>query len=140
MFKEYVNKRLVKALEWVKPIDWNNWNMNKITLGIEFFPISYDGETKVAFIPTGSKDKPAGISTLTDVYILFYDPEKVGLPFYYHIDDIKVYMSENFEKISKNQGIDREYSHIGYNINFEDCISISEKTPSIVSVPSGRDS
>jgi hypothetical protein len=140
MLKKYIGKRLTKALDWVKPVDWDNWNMNKITLGIEFFPISYNGKTKIAFIPTGSKDKPAGISTLTDDFILFFDPEKVGSPFYYHIDDIKLYMSDNFDKISASQKIDRDFNHLGYEIDLRDFIASCEKTPSVVTSPSSLDS
>lgn len=131
MFEEYIIKRIRKVFDYIAPFKFADWSAKKITLAIEFYPVPYNSD-KIAFIPTGSKDMPAGISTISDVYLLFFDEEQVNSPFVYHIDVVKDYMKENLDKISERQNMDEGFNHIGYEIDLSDLISFSEMNPLVL--------
>ena len=123
-------------MEWIIPFDIENWGLNKVTVNVNFYPVEYDGENGVAFIPTGSADKPHGISLLSDdSFLLFFDPNKQGLPFVLPVSLIKNYMKDNTDKIKKSQTIDRDFAYIGYNVQMKDVISFYDESPLVVTSP-----
>jgi hypothetical protein len=139
MIKEYVEGRLLKVLDWIKPLDvLEGWRPNKMPLVIEFNPIPYRIDTAEAFIITGSKDKPAGVSTLKDDFVLFFDPKRKGTSVYCHADVLKDYIRANFKDLK--QGNSDHYQHIGYFINMKDFTSSCEKSLSVLTSPESHDS
>ena len=127
MFDRYVEIRLAKGISYLKSFDLNNWKANSTVITIEFFPIMYELATGECFIPTGSKDMPAGISTLKDDYILFYPKEKKGASFYCELNSIKEYLRHNHTKLK--QEMDDDYKTLGYRIKIRDINAFFEKTP-----------
>jgi hypothetical protein len=126
---EYVDKRIRRISEIVKPFNPELWNHGKTVISIEFFPIEYDTKDLTAFIPTGSKDKPSGIASINDAFLLFIDKDKNRSSFYYHVDLMKKYMSANPDKLSSRQESDKDFRTIGYRISLEDFTSFV-KNPS----------
>lgn len=132
MLEEYVNKRLITVEERLHPWNWDSWNLGTITIGIEFFPVPYNTNDWTAFIPTGSKDKPDGLSTVNHAFVLFFDKKRKGPQFYYDSGLIREYMSNNRDRLSKHQESNDDYSCIGYKINLKDMFISCGKSPSVV--------
>jgi len=107
--------RLIKAVEKIAD------DPQKVELNMQFFPLKVDkddeGNGKV-FIPLGTKDQPAGISTTKYKYALVFDEDFILI---FSIDVIKSYIKSNFKSLVWS--MDKWYEVMGFEIGLRGLIS-----------------
>ena len=119
-FNNYIRQRVNKSLAKIDLLKESNWILDRITVQLEFVVIEYD-ENGDAFIKTGTREKPDGISLLGDIFVMFVDKERSYNYFYIHVLDLKNYIKHNYSELKDRMSMDKKrYSIIGFNVNIKE--------------------
>lgn len=111
MFDDYVIGKIknVKSLLG-EALDPKKWEFMRATVEVRFMIVEiFDRD---AFVPIGTKEKPAGLSLTTDDYVLFAkDREPM---FVITAEALKSYIKENAKNLK--QSINDRYDTVGFTV------------------------
>lgn len=94
-----VSKKLAKLNEIMKKVEKIDPDPQSVTVGIKFYPIRIN-EQNECFVPFGTKDEPAGLTTTDADYILFMYPD--GELGYVEVEIIKAFIKEHYKELKKD--------------------------------------